>query len=76
MKDFFVVYEARRQKRLAAQNPARVVRAQHEATPIAQALFVHRNTLEYRLRKIFALTCLDIDHTDDRFLLYIAVHMV
>ena len=46
-----------------------------QATPTAQALFVHRNTLEYRLCKIFALTCLDIDHTDDRFLLYIAVHM-
>lgn len=42
----------------------------------AKALFIHRNTLEYRLHKIAELTRLNLDHTDDRFLLYIAVHMV
>ncbi|RPD86063.1 CdaR family transcriptional regulator [Neisseria weixii] len=42
----------------------------------ANALFIHRNTLEYRLHKIAELTRLNLDHTDDRFLLYIAVHMV
>ncbi|WP_165088927.1 CdaR family transcriptional regulator [Neisseria yangbaofengii] len=42
----------------------------------AKALFIHRNTLEYRLHKIAELTRLNLDRTDDRFLLYIAVHMV
>nr|WP_301290636.1 CdaR family transcriptional regulator [Neisseria perflava] len=47
-----------------------------QAAATAQALFIHRNTLEYRLHKISELTRLDLNHTDDRFLLYIAVHMV
>ncbi|QEY25043.1 sugar diacid recognition domain-containing protein [Neisseria animalis] len=42
----------------------------------AQALFIHRNTLEYRLHKIAELTKLDLNRTDDRFLLYMAVHLV
>lgn len=45
------------------------------AAATAQALFIHRNTLEYRLNKIAELTRLDLSQTDDRFLLYIAVHM-
>ncbi len=40
----------------------------------AKALHIHRNTLEYRLNKISDLTGLNIAHTDDRFLLYIAIH--
>ncbi len=47
-----------------------------QAAATAQALFIHRNTLEYRLNKISELTKLDLNHTDDRFLLYIAVNMV
>lgn len=40
----------------------------------AKSLHIHRNTLEYRLNKISDLTGLDIARTDDRFLLYIAIH--
>ena len=47
-----------------------------QSAATAQALFIHRNTLEYRLNKISELTKLDLNRTDDRFLLYIAVHMV
>ncbi|STZ76392.1 sugar diacid recognition domain-containing protein [Bergeriella denitrificans] len=46
-----------------------------QSAATAKALFVYRNTLEYRLNKIAELTKLDLSHTDDRFLLYIAVHM-
>ncbi|TCP97731.1 CdaR family transcriptional regulator [Cricetibacter osteomyelitidis] len=42
----------------------------------AKALYVHRNTLEYRLNKISDLTGLDLNSTDARFLLYMAVHIV
>lgn len=42
----------------------------------AQALHIHRNTLEYRLGKIAELTHLDLMRTDDRFLLYIVIHMM
>ena len=41
----------------------------------AKALFVHRNTLEYRLNKISDLTGLDLNSTDARFLLYMALHV-
>lgn len=41
----------------------------------AKALYVHRNTLEYRLNKISDLTGLDLSRTDARFLLYMAVHV-
>lgn len=41
----------------------------------AKALYVHRNTLEYRLNKISDLTGLNLNSTDDRFLLYMAVHI-
>ncbi|MDU8924787.1 CdaR family transcriptional regulator [Pasteurellaceae bacterium LIM206] len=42
----------------------------------AKALYIHRNTLEYRLNKISDLTGLDLTKTDDRFLLYMALHMM
>ncbi|TDQ59797.1 CdaR family transcriptional regulator [Mesocricetibacter intestinalis] len=42
----------------------------------AKALYVHRNTLEYRLNKISDLTGLDLNSTDDRFLLYMALHVI
>lgn len=41
----------------------------------AKALYVHRNTLEYRLNKISDLTGLDLNDTDARFLLYMALHV-
>ena len=41
----------------------------------AKALYIHRNTLEYRLNKISDLTGLDLSSTDARFLLYLAVHV-
>ncbi len=41
----------------------------------AKALYVHRNTLEYRLNKIADLTGLNLNSTDDRFLLYMALHV-
>ncbi|WP_392566938.1 sugar diacid recognition domain-containing protein [Utexia brackfieldae] len=41
----------------------------------AQALFIHRNTLEYRLHKIAKLTGLNLDKFDDRMLLYIALQL-
>ncbi|AAU37301.1 MULTISPECIES: CdaR family transcriptional regulator [Basfia] len=41
----------------------------------AKALYVHRNTLEYRLNKIADLTGLDLNSTDNRFLLYMALHV-
>jgi carbohydrate diacid regulator len=39
----------------------------------AKALGIHRNTLDYRLRQIGKATGLDLDRTDDRLLLYIAL---
>ena len=39
----------------------------------AKALYIHRNTLEYRLNKISTMTGLDMGVLDDRLLLYIAV---
>lgn len=42
----------------------------------AEALHIHRNTLEYRLNKIAELTGLDLSRTDNRFLLYIATNLV
>lgn len=41
----------------------------------AQALQIHRNTLDYRLQKISDLTGLDLADTDDRFLLYVALQL-
>lgn len=49
----------------------------HNAHPgaTAQSLFIHRNTLEYRLRRIAELTGLDLGDFDDRLLLYIALQL-
>ena len=41
----------------------------------SRALFIHRNTLEYRLNRIAELTGLNIGHFDDRLLLYIALQL-
>lgn len=45
------------------------------ATATAKALHIHRNTLDYRLQKIAELTGLDLDDTDDRLLLYVALQL-
>ncbi|KAA8995506.1 CdaR family transcriptional regulator [Affinibrenneria salicis] len=49
----------------------------HNAQPgaTAKALFVHRNTLEYRLNRIAELTGLDLANFDNRLLLYIALQL-
>lgn len=44
-------------------------------TATARALHIHRNTLEYRLQKIAGLTGLNLDETDDRLLLYVALQL-
>jgi carbohydrate diacid regulator len=41
----------------------------------ANALHIHRNTLDYRLRQISEVTGLDLTNTDDRMLLYIAMQL-
>lgn len=41
----------------------------------ANELFIHRNTLEYRLNKIAKLTGLNLTKFDDRMLLYIALQL-
>ena len=41
----------------------------------SKALFIHRNTLEYRLNRISELTGLDLGNFDDRLLLYIALQL-
>lgn len=41
----------------------------------AKALYIHRNTLEYRLNRISELTGLSLSHFDDRLLLYIALQL-
>lgn len=41
----------------------------------AQRLGIHRNTLEYRMGRISALTGLDLNRGDDRLLLYAAVQL-
>lgn len=44
-------------------------------TATAKALHIHRNTLDYRLQKIAGLTGLNLDETDDRLLLYVALQL-
>lgn len=41
----------------------------------AKALFIHHNTLEYRLNRISELTGLDLGNFDDRLLLYVALQL-
>jgi len=47
----------------------------HDGHPAAtaEALHIHRNTLDYRLRRIGDMTGLDLARLEDRFLLYISV---
>lgn len=45
------------------------------AQATANALHIHRNTLDYRLRRISEATGLDLANTDDRLLLYIALQL-
>ncbi|MDR7343164.1 carbohydrate diacid regulator [Pantoea alhagi] len=49
----------------------------HNVQPSATArsLFIHRNTLEYRLNRISELTGLDLGNFDDRLLLYVALQL-
>nr|WP_314544391.1 sugar diacid recognition domain-containing protein [uncultured Massilia sp.] len=42
------------------------------ATTTAGALHIHRNTLDYRLRRIEELTGLDLGRSEDRLLLYVS----
>lgn len=44
-------------------------------TATARALHIHRNTLDYRLQKVAELTGLNLDETDDRLLLYVALQL-
>nr|WP_315393804.1 sugar diacid recognition domain-containing protein [uncultured Duganella sp.] len=46
----------------------------HDGHPAAtaEALHIHRNTLDYRLRRIGEITGLDLARLEDRFLLYIS----
>lgn len=47
--------------------------ANHEsASATALALGIHRNTLEYRLRRIGELTALDLGRSEDKLLLYVS----
>lgn len=43
-----------------------------QAGETAKALFIHKNTLDYRLRRITELTGLNLANFEDRFLLYVA----
>ncbi len=49
----------------------------HNLQPLAtsKALFIHRNTLEYRLSRIAELTGLDLKSLDDKLLLYVALQL-
>ena len=49
----------------------------HNVQPLAtsKALFIHRNTLEYRLNRISELTGLELGNFDDRLLLYLALQL-
>ena len=46
-----------------------------QPTATAKALFIHRNTLDYRLNRISELTGLDLSNFDDRLLLYVALQL-
>ncbi|WP_263769201.1 sugar diacid recognition domain-containing protein [Propionivibrio soli] len=45
------------------------------AAAAANALHIHRNTLDYRLNQIEEATGLDLGNTDDRLLLYVALQL-
>ncbi len=46
-----------------------------QPTPTSKALFIHRNTLEYRLNRISEMTGLNLANFDDRLLLYVALQL-
>ena len=46
-----------------------------QPTATAKALYIHRNTLEYRLNRISELTGLNLGNFDDRLLLYVALQL-
>jgi len=46
-----------------------------KSTATAQALHLHRNTLDYRLNRVAEITGLDLDRLDDCLLLYIALQL-
>jgi carbohydrate diacid regulator len=46
-----------------------------QPTVTAKALYIHRNTLEYRLNRIAELTGLNLASFDDRLLLYIGLQL-
>ncbi len=46
-----------------------------KAVPSAGALHVHRNTLEYRLRRIGEITGLDLARLNDCLLLFIGLEL-
>lgn len=50
-------------------------RYNQQAGKTANALFIHKNTLEYRLRRISDLTGLNLSNFEDRFLLYVAAQL-
>jgi carbohydrate diacid regulator len=45
------------------------------AADTARALHIHRNTLDYRLRRAAEITGLDLANLDDRLLLYVALQL-
>lgn len=47
----------------------------HDSHPAAtaEALYIHRNTLDYRLRRVGELTGLDLGRIEDRFTLYVSL---
>ncbi len=47
-----------------------------QALATSQALSIHRNTLDYRLKRVEELTDLNLERFDDRLLLYIALLLV
>lgn len=46
-----------------------------QAAITAQALYIHKNTLEYRLRRVSEITGLELSKFEDRLMLYIALHL-
>ncbi len=44
-------------------------------TLTAKKLFIHRNTLDYRLNKITDICGLDLSNFDDKLLLYISIQL-
>ncbi|CAM2856378.1 helix-turn-helix domain-containing protein [Erysipelothrix tonsillarum] len=68
---------ALRQQILSLDDMAETIQSMWEnegnVTSTAQALFIHRNTLNYRLDKFFELTGLSLRHLDDLLLAYLLI---